>query len=61
MFIRPRDGPGTAAEPATATARAPLAGAPVFSTTGNDDFALTYFNEGELGFIHPAAKAFTLK
>jgi phospholipase C len=31
-----------------------------FMGSGNDEFALTYFNEGELGFIHPAAKAFTL-
>jgi phospholipase C len=28
--------------------------------SGNDIFALTYFNEGELGFIHDAAKAYTL-
>src|SRR3954454_25330857 len=28
--------------------------------SGNDDFALSYFNEGEVGFIHPAAAAFTL-
>src|SRR3954469_20137972 len=28
--------------------------------SGNDEFALSYYNEGELGFIHPAAKAFTL-
>ena len=28
--------------------------------TGNDLFALSYFNEGELGYIHAAAKNFTL-
>src|SRR5688572_14868188 len=28
--------------------------------TGNDEFALTYFDEGELGFIHAAAGAYTL-
>jgi phospholipase C len=28
--------------------------------TGNDIFALTYFDEGELGYIHDAAKAYTL-
>ena len=28
--------------------------------TGNDVFALTYIDEGELGFIHDAAKAYTL-
>jgi len=28
--------------------------------SGNDLFALTYFNESELGFIHDAAKAYTL-
>ena len=28
--------------------------------SGNDEFALTYFNEGELPFIHPAAKAYTI-
>jgi phospholipase C len=27
--------------------------------SGNDEYALTYFNEGELPFIHPAAKAYT--
>jgi phospholipase C len=26
----------------------------------NDEFALCYYNEGELGFIHPAAREFTL-
>ena len=28
--------------------------------SGNDEFALSYYNEGELGFIHAAAEAFTL-
>ena len=28
--------------------------------SGNDEFALTYYDEGELGFIHPAAREFTL-
>ena len=28
--------------------------------SGNDEFALTYYNEGELGFIHEAAKNYTL-
>jgi phospholipase C len=28
--------------------------------TGNDEFALTYFNRGELGFIHDAAKQYTV-
>ncbi len=28
--------------------------------TGNDEFALTYFNQGELKFIHDAAAAYTL-
>ncbi|MEA2273914.1 MAG: phospholipase [Solirubrobacteraceae bacterium] len=28
--------------------------------SGNDEFALTYYNEGELGFIHDAAKAYTI-
>jgi phospholipase C len=27
---------------------------------GNDEFALTYYDEGDLGFIHDAAKAYTL-
>jgi phospholipase C len=26
----------------------------------NDEFALCYYNEGDLGFIHPAGKAFTV-
>ena len=28
--------------------------------SGNDEFALTYYNEGELGFIHDAAQAYTI-
>ena len=28
--------------------------------SGNDEFALTYYNEGELEFIHAAGKAFTV-
>ncbi|HEX8745450.1 MAG TPA: alkaline phosphatase family protein [Thermoleophilaceae bacterium] len=28
--------------------------------SGNDEFALTYYNENDCGFIHPAGKAFTL-
>jgi phospholipase C len=28
--------------------------------SGNDEFALTYYNEGELQFIHEAAKAYTV-
>jgi phospholipase C len=40
--------------------RAQLNGGFMANGAGNDEFALTYFNEGELGFIHPAAKAFTL-
>jgi phospholipase C len=28
--------------------------------SGNDDFALSYYDEGDLGFIHPAARAFNL-
>ena len=27
---------------------------------GNDEFALTYYNQGELGFIHEAARNYTL-
>ena len=28
--------------------------------SGNDEFALCYFNENELPYIHPAARAYTL-
>jgi phospholipase C len=31
-----------------------------FLEGANDEFALCYYNEGDLGFIHPAAKQFTL-
>ena len=40
--------------------RAQLKGGFLADGSGNDEFALAYYNEGELGFIHPAAKAFTL-
>src|SRR4051794_20610422 len=40
--------------------RAQLKGGFMADGSGNDEFALTYFDEGELGFIHPAAGAFTL-
>jgi phospholipase C len=40
--------------------RAQLNGGFLAPGSGNDDFALTYFNQGELGFIHPAARAYTL-
>jgi phospholipase C len=38
--------------------RAQLAGG--FLAGSNDEFALTYYNEGDLGFVHPAGKAFTV-
>jgi phospholipase C len=31
-----------------------------FLEGGNDEFALCYYNEGDLGFIHPAGRAFTV-
>ena len=31
-----------------------------FLAGDNDEFAISYYNEGELGFIHPAAKAFQI-
>ena len=40
--------------------RAQLAGGFMADGSGNDEFALTYYNEGELGFIHDAAKAYTI-
>src|SRR3954471_3702907 len=40
--------------------RAQLKGGFLADGSGNDEFALAYYDEGELGFIHPAAKAFTL-
>jgi phospholipase C len=39
--------------------RAQLKGGFLAPGSGNDEFALTYFNKGELGFIHAAAQAFT--
>ena len=53
-----------AAIPIPATAGTPAArsceGGFIAEGSGNDVFALTYFDEGELGFIHDAAKTFTL-
>jgi phospholipase C len=40
--------------------RAQLNGGFLADGSGNDEFALSYYNEGELGFIHPAGKEFTL-
>jgi phospholipase C len=40
--------------------RAQLLGGFLAEGSGNDEFALTYFNSGELGFIHDAARAYTL-
>src|SRR5947209_8017015 len=31
-----------------------------FLQTGNDEFAISYYRDGDLGFIQPAAKAFTV-
>ena len=39
--------------------RAQMRGGFLADGSGNDEFALTYFNKGELGFIHAAAQAFT--
>jgi phospholipase C len=39
--------------------RAQLAGGFLAPGSGNDEFALTYFNKGELGFIHEAARNYT--
>jgi phospholipase C len=39
--------------------RAQLLGGFLAPGSGNDEFALTYFNEGELGFIHDAARHYT--
>jgi phospholipase C len=39
--------------------RAQLAGGFLAPGSGNDDLALTYFNKGDLGFIHAAAEAYT--
>jgi phospholipase C len=40
--------------------RAQLQNGFMASGSGNDEFALTYYNEGELGFIHEAARAYTI-
>jgi phospholipase C len=39
--------------------RAQLLGGFLAEGSGNDEFALTYFNQGELGFIHDAARTYT--
>ena len=39
--------------------RAQLNGGFLAPGSGNDEFALTYFNQGDLGFIHDAARATT--
>ena len=39
--------------------RAQLQGGFLAEDSGNDEYALTYFNEDELPFIHPAARAYT--
>ena len=40
--------------------RAQLQGGFLAKGSGNDEFALSYYNEDDCGFIHPAGKAFTL-
>ena len=40
--------------------RAQLQGGFLADGSGNDEFALTYFNQGDLGFIHEAARTYTL-
>jgi phospholipase C len=40
--------------------RAQLNGGFLAPGSGNDEFALTYFNQGDLGFIHEAARNYTL-
>jgi phospholipase C len=39
--------------------RAQLLGGFLAPGSGNDEFALTFFNQGELGFIHEAAREYT--
>jgi phospholipase C len=39
--------------------RAQLGGGFLAPGSGNDEFALTYFNRGDLGFIHEAARSYT--
>ena len=40
--------------------RAQLKGGFLDAESGNDEFALCYYNRGELGFIHEAARQYTL-
>jgi phospholipase C len=40
--------------------RAQLQGGFLAPGSGNDEFALTYYDRGELGFIHEAARSYTL-
>jgi phospholipase C len=40
--------------------RAQLQGGFMAAGSGNDEFALTYYDQGELGFIHEAARAYTI-
>ncbi len=40
--------------------RAQLNGGFLAPGSGNDEFALTYFNQGDLGFIHEAARNYTI-
>ena len=40
--------------------RAQLSGGFLDKDSGNDEFALSYYNRGELGFIHEAARQYTL-
>ena len=40
--------------------RAQLLGGFLAEGSGNDEFALSYYNRGELGFIHEAARKYTL-
>jgi len=40
--------------------RAQLLGGFLAAGSGNDEFALTYYNRGDLGFIHDAASQYTL-
>jgi phospholipase C len=40
--------------------RAQLTGGFLDAESGNDEFALCYYNRGELGFIHEAARQYTL-
>ena len=51
----PDPGHGWDAGPRAAARRLPRRRA-----SGNDEFALTYYDEGDLGFIHEAARNYTL-